>query len=144
MKGESKFHSKKITLPTGEVFDSKLEYERWNFLKAMILAGKVKDLERQVTYVLLPKQTKSSQPIGKNGTLLKPKVRVVERECTYKADFVYKALVDPVFNIWATIVEDTKGFKTPEYRLKKKMMLYFHAVEIQEIKKAIQPIKTSV
>lgn len=32
-----------------------------------------------------------------------------------------------------TVVEDTKGFRTPEYRLKRKLMLYVHGISIKEI-----------
>ena len=30
-------------------------------------------------------------------------------------------------------VEDAKGFKTPEYRLKKKLMLWIHGIRIKEV-----------
>jgi hypothetical protein len=54
--------------------------------------------------------------------------KVIERECSYKADFVY-------FDIEAnkTIVEDTKGFRTPEYKIKRKLMLYVHNIRIKEV-----------
>jgi hypothetical protein len=30
------------------------------------------------------------------------------------------------------VVEDVKGFKTPEYKLKRKLMLYMHNIRIKE------------
>ena len=48
--------------------------------------------------------------------------------CTYKADFVYCDKKDK------QIVEDVKGFKTPVYRLKKKLFeALFHPLKITEI-----------
>ena len=31
-----------------------------------------------------------------------------------------------------TVVEDCKGFRTPEYRIKKKLMLWVHGIKIRE------------
>ena len=59
-------------------------------------------------------------------TKVKIKKKCVQRATTYVADFVY--LQDG-----KTIVEDTKGFRTKEYELKKKMMRAFLGIEIKEI-----------
>lgn len=59
-------------------------------------------------------------------TKTKIKKKLVQRSTTYVADFVY--LQDG-----KTIVEDTKGFRTKEYELKKKMMRAFLGIEIKEI-----------
>jgi hypothetical protein len=56
------------------------------------------------------------------------KGRIIERKTMYIADFCYFDC-----DSRQNIVEDTKGFRTPEYRLKKKMMLYFHGIRIREI-----------
>ena len=53
--------------------------------------------------------------------------KLLEHEVSYIADFVYK---DKDGN---QIVEDTKGFKTKDYELKRKMMLYFHGIRIREV-----------
>ena len=107
-----KYHNKKIEID-GMKFDSKKEYQRYLELKLLQRAGYISDLERQVKFILIP-----SQKI--NG-------KVVEREVTYKADFVYKD------DSGQTVVEDVKGFKTKEYILKRKMMLYFKGIRIKEI-----------
>lgn len=89
------------------------EHERANQLKLMQRAGLISNLREQVKYVLIPTQRDSA------GNLL-------EKECSYYADFVYDK--DGV-----TIVEDTKGFRTAEYKLKRKLMLHVHGISIKEI-----------
>jgi hypothetical protein len=44
----------------------------------------------------------------------------------YIADFVYK-------HRGITVVEDAKGVKTQGYSIKKKLMLWIHGIEIQEV-----------
>ena len=111
---ESKFHAKKIEW-NGEKFDSKKEFTRYQELLLLQRAGKISNLERQVKIPLLPSQKDE-------------KGKVIERAVTYIADFVY---FDTEQN--KTIVEDTKGFKTPEYILKRKMMLYLNHIRILEV-----------
>lgn len=47
---------------------------------------------------------------------------------TYLADFVYEKGSQ-------TIVEDVKGMKTDVYKIKRKLMLYFHGIQIKEVTK---------
>lgn len=107
----SKYGSRKVTVG-GVVFDSKKEAYRWRELVLLQKAGQVTDLKRQVKYELIP-----SQRI--NG-------KVVERACTYVADFVYK-------QNGKAVVEDTKGFKTKDYIIKRKLMLWVHGIRIVEV-----------
>jgi hypothetical protein len=107
----NKYKNKKITID-GEVFDSRKEYARYRELALLQRAGQISDLQRQVKYELIPQQRI-------NG-------KVVERACSYIADFVY------VENK-KTVVEDTKGFRTPDYKIKRKLMLYIHGIQIQEV-----------
>lgn len=97
----------------GVTFDSQREYRRFCELSRLERAGKITNLQRQVKYVLIPSQKDE-------------KGKVIERECSYIADFVY------VEN-GKLVVEDAKGYKTPEYRIKKKMALYFHGIRIKEV-----------
>lgn len=120
----SKYHSKKITWD-GETFDSIKEYNRWKELKLLERAGEITGLKRQVKIKLLPTQREFSGEVGKNGKFKKGKL--LEREVSYIADFVYSN------KIGATVVEDVKGFRTKEYILKRKMMLYFHGIRIKEV-----------
>ena len=111
----NKYGAKKIKDPaTGYVFDSKKEFIRWCELRILERSGKITDLKRQVKYVLLPSQC------GSNG-------KVLERECSYIADFVYFD-----FTLGKQVVEDCKGYRTEAYKLKKKMLLYFHGIQIKE------------
>lgn len=110
---KSKYHNKKVIID-GIKFDSKKEANRYQELKLMQRAGIISDLQRQVKYVLIPSQK------GDDG-------RVVERHCTYIADFVY------VDENGKKVVEDTKGYRTSDYKIKRKLMLYIHGVKINEI-----------
>lgn len=107
----SKYRSKKI-IYNGETFDSKKECARFCQLSLLEKAGVIKNLRKQVKFELIP-----SQKI--NG-------KVVERACAYVADFVYE--MDG-----KTIVEDTKGFKTKDYIIKRKLMLWVHGIRISEV-----------
>ena len=119
----SKYHAKKITVD-GETFDSKKEYKRWCELKLAERAGEVSELRRQVKYVLIPSQREKVWN-DKKGCFEDGKV--IEREVGYVADFVYKN------RLGFEVVEDTKGFKTKDYIIKRKLMLWMHGIRIQEI-----------
>ena len=111
-------------------FDSKKEAKRYKELKLMESAGEIKDLKMQVRYILIPSQREESTEIykkGKNKGQPKPG-KLIERECDYIADFVYTRVSDG-----KTIVEDTKGMRTTDYIIKRKMMLYFHGIKISEV-----------
>lgn len=107
----SKYGSRKITRD-GITFDSQKEYRRFVELRLLERAGKVTDIQRQVKFELIPSQRISG--------------KVVERACTYVADFVYQ-------ENGKKVVEDTKGFKTKDYIIKRKLMLWVHGIRIKEI-----------
>lgn len=94
-------------------YDSRKEHRRANELKMMQRAGLISNLREQVKYVLIPAQRDTE------GNLL-------ERECSYYADFVYD-------RGGVTVVEDTKGVRTKEYVIKRKLMLNVHGISIVEI-----------
>jgi hypothetical protein len=100
----SKFGNHK-TVVDGIKFDSKAEATRYSVLKVLQAAGVVADLRLQVPYEL-----------AVNGL----------KVCRYIADFVYT--IDG-----KEVVEDVKGVRTPEYQLKRKLMLAVFGIEIQEI-----------
>ena len=106
-----KYHNAKVE-ENGETFDSFKEYNRWCELKLLERAGKIHDLKRQVTFEVVPKCTKDD---GK-----------AERAVKYIADFVYT-------ENGRRIVEDTKGVKTPEYIIKRKLMLWRYDITVKEI-----------
>ena len=107
----SKYHSEKITVE-GESFDSKNEFRRWVVLRGQEARGEISDLRRQVPYELIPKQRGRYR---------------IERPISYIADFVYRDA-----ETGETVVEDLKGFRTPEYRIKRKLMLWVHGISIFE------------
>jgi len=107
----NKYNAGKIEAD-GMTFDSFKEYNRWCELKLLERAGKISKLKRQVTYEVVPKGRRDD---GK-----------AERAVKYIADFVYD-------EDGKTIVEDVKGFKTKEYNIKRKLMLYRYGITIREI-----------
>lgn len=107
----SKYHSRKITRD-GMTFDSVKEYRRFCELRLLERAGAVTELERQVKFELIPAQRIDG--------------KVVERACQYIADFVYQ-------ENGKRVVEDTKGVKTKDYIIKRKLMLYIHGIRIKEV-----------
>ena len=118
----SKYGSKKVTID-GITYDSQKEYRRFCELRLLERAGKVTDLQRQVKFVLIPSQYEPGT-IGARGGVKRGKL--IEREVSYVADFVYT-------ENGKRIVEDTKGFKTKEYIIKRKMMLHIHGIRIKEV-----------
>lgn len=106
-----KYGNRKV-VRDGITFDSAKEARRWSELLLLQRAGAIQNLQRQVKYELIPSQRIAG--------------KVVERACTYIADFVYK-------KNGQTVVEDTKGFKTPEYIIKRKLMLWRYGIRINEV-----------
>jgi hypothetical protein len=129
----NKYNAKKVKDPfTGDVFDSKKEYNRWCNLRLLERAGKISDLKRQVTFELIPTQREESTEVYKAGPqkgLPKPG-KLIEKVCKYVVDFTYYQ--DGVY-----IVEDTKGCnKGAAYDLfviKRKLMLWVHGIRVKEI-----------
>lgn len=122
-----KYNNKKIEVD-GMTFDSKKEANRYKELSLLQKAGEITGLRTQVRYVLIPSQREVSDEVysrGENKGKNKPG-KLLERECTYVADFVY-------YKDGEVIVEDTKGFRTKEYVIKRKLMLYVHHIQIKEI-----------
>lgn len=103
----NKYHARAVTLD-GIRFASQLEANRYLELQLLARAGEIVDLELQPRF-----------PLVVNGVQV----------ATYIADFRY---TDPTKNP-PVIVEDTKGMKTPVYRIKKKLVKALYGVEIQEV-----------
>lgn len=106
-----KYHNVKVKV-NGETFDSRKEANRYCELKLMQRAGKITDLKRQVSYLLIPAQ------YDHGGNLM-------ERAVNYKADFVYQKDGE-------LVVEDTKGVKTDVYIIKRKLMLFMYGIRVVE------------
>ena len=90
----------------GIIFDSKKEAARYKELILLEKSGVISHLELQPRYDCVV-----------NG----------KKICSYRADFRY-------FNDQNSVVEDVKGFKTPVYRLKKKLVeALYPGIRILEI-----------
>lgn len=109
----------------GMMFDSRKEARRYHDLLLLQRTGKIRDLQRQVPFLLLPDQ-REPDTVGPRGGVYKGKV--IERKVIYIADFCYYDNKSGDY-----VVEDAKGFRTEKYLLKRKMMLYFHGIRIREI-----------
>lgn len=86
-------------------FASKREAARFQELQLLQAGGEITDLKVQPGFRL-----------EVNGDLI----------CTYKADFAYRDKQG------LPVTEDCKGFKTPVYRLKKKLMKACYGIAILE------------
>lgn len=122
MAWRSKYKNKKVVID-GIVFDSKREAKRYGELLLLEKVGAITNLQRQVKYVLIPAQ-REPDTVGVRGGIHKGKL--IEKECAYYADFVYEQDGE-------TVVEDTKGMRTTEYVIKRKLLLYIHGIRITEI-----------
>lgn len=112
---KSKYSNKKAFV-NGIKFDSNKEAKRFQELSLLERAGVIQNLERQVKFVLIPSQY----------GIVNGKKKCIERDCKYIADFAY-------YQNGEYIVEDTKGIRTTDYIIKRKLMLYVHNVRIREI-----------
>ena len=109
----------------GKTFDSRKEARRYYELQLLEHAGTIKDLQTQKRFLLIPTQ-REPDTVGPRGGV-KPG-KVIEHEVAYIADFVYTDTATG-----AQVVEDTKGVRTKEYIIKRKLMLYVHGIRIREI-----------
>ena len=96
-----KYHAIK-TEYKGVIYDSKKEAHRSYELDILERAGKIKNLERQKRFIL------QESFVAFDGKRIRP--------ISYVADFYYE-------KNGKKIVEDTKGFRTEVYLIKKKLFL---------------------
>lgn len=147
----NKFNSRKIEAD-GMKFDSRKEYMRWNELCLLQKAGKIRNLQCQVKYILIPAQTEIIEVYSpKTGNRLKDKEITLEKECSYVADFVYERPVTMEKRYYSngehgtmevvcgmeTVVEDVKGYKKGAayalFVVKRKLMLQEYGIKVREI-----------
>ena len=120
----SKYNAKRIEL-SGEVFQSKREARRWLELKNMESHGLISGLQRQKKFVLIPAQYEPDTKGPRGGKI---KGKLLEREVAYVADFVYFDEEEKDF-----VIEDTKGVRTKDYVIKRKLMLWLNGYQIREV-----------
>ncbi len=100
------------TVINGDKFDSAAEASRYQHLLVLQRAGHIRDLTRQVSFVLAP-------AVVING---KRKQALV-----YRADFSYFDT-----GTGRTVVEDKKGALTDVYKIKRHLMKAVHNIDIFE------------
>jgi hypothetical protein len=103
----SKYRAQPVEID-GIRFASKAEGRRYSQLRLLESAREIKDLELQPSY-----------PIEINGV----------KVCTYKADFRYFDRLTGKH-----VVEDVKGFLTPVFRLKKKLLKAAYGIDVLEVR----------
>jgi len=103
----NKLHAIKVH-DDGYIFDSKLEHRRYCELKLLRDAGEIEDL-----------RVHESFNIEVNGVKI----------CRVELDFTY---LDTRTKKW--VYEDTKGMDTPVSKLKRKLLLACHGIEVTLIK----------
>lgn len=101
-------YSARRTVVDGITFPSKREARRYRELALLAAAGDILALELQPAWDL-------HAPGGR-------------KVCTYIADFRYV-----VAATGETVIEDSKGVRTPIYRLKKKWLLAEHGIAVREV-----------
>ncbi len=100
-----KYRNQPVTVD-GIRYDSKKEARHGQRLAAMERDGLIFELRRQVRF-----------PIKVGGVLI----------CTYVADFEFRD------SERRRVVQDVKGVRTDVYKLKKKLMLAVHGIEVIEV-----------
>ena len=131
MRYQSKYYNIKTRSRDGIVFDSNKEARRWEQLLLLQRAGEITSLRRQVRYELVPAQYETRIRYStKTGKRIKDEVKLVERKVEYIADFTYTDAKSGEL-----IVEDVKSeaTKTPEFIIKKKLMLAVHGIKVKVI-----------
>lgn len=103
-KKQPKYRNKKVMID-GKTFDSTREGKRYQELKLLEQAGQISHLECQPRFKLFCGQ--------------RPILFDSGRQATYVADFAY-------FDGERRVIEDAKGFRTPEYKLKRAIVHAMH------------------
>jgi hypothetical protein len=102
----SKYGAQK-TVVDGITFDSKKEAKRYQELKLLERSGEISHLELQPSFKLFC----GNEPIKFDSG----------RQAVYKADFAYFD-----YKVNRRVIEDAKGFRTPEYKLKRAIVHAMH------------------
>lgn len=117
----SKYHAEKDER-NGIKFDSKKEARRYDELMLMLKAGKIRRLRLQPEFTL---QEAYITPEGE-------RIRAIR----YRADFSYERDAGPDtygYSHWLKVVEDVKGVRTSDYKIKRKAFRARYGYDITEI-----------
>lgn len=110
----SKYGNRRVRLPgEARAFDSQREADEWVKLKILESRGMISELRRQVSFPLLV-----------NG----------DKVTSYVADFLWwEGATANSERPLRRVVADAKGYRTPEYKIKKALMKAIHGIEIREL-----------
>lgn len=133
---KNKYGAKRVEYD-GMVFASKLEANRYRFLKWQQDCGVISNLQCQVEYELLPNIYE--EKVIHLKTKDKIKKFVSQRRVIYTPDFVYTKNSNG-----EQVVEEVKGSLfaiSRDYPLRVKMLRYFHGIKAKVVTRATQPIE---
>lgn len=120
----SKYHNEPVTAD-GIRYDSRHEMLRHNFLKLMEQAGEISHLRYHVKYTLFPKGTIDIRRLPDGREI---ELKRYDREHWYEADFVY------INKKGEEVIEDFKGYETPEFKEKRVMFKALYNKDIKIVK----------
>ena len=121
MARRSKFNAKR-TRVGNLMFASAKEARRYQELCLLEQAGEIRDLELQPAFDLLASRWSAGWNYPYKVGVWRGDFRYAERRSTPGGR-----------ERWDVIVEDVKGFKTPVYRLKKKLVEACYGITIREV-----------
>lgn len=128
-KSYSKYKAKKVVVD-GITFDSTKEANRYKELKLLEKSGKIKNLQLQVPFVLIPAQYVEETVYTPKTHKEKIVKKLVERKLEYVADFSF-------VEDGKIVVEDVKGYRRGSayatYTIKRKLMLHKYGIRIREV-----------
>jgi hypothetical protein len=110
----SKYGNKKAVSRDGTIFHSQRECKHYEELLLLQAVGDIYGLKTQTLFTLVPCQMESSK-------------RVAERPVTYRCDFDY------FDRQGRRHIEDSKGEKTQQYIIRRKLMLWVHQIKVEEV-----------
>lgn len=93
---------------------------RWEYLQQLQREGKIKLLRRQAQFILIPLQIE----------FIENKVKTVEEECVYIADFAYND-ADGKFHV--EDLKDYEGEANTVFEIKRKLMRWLHKIVIEKL-----------
>ena len=105
----SKYNNRRFKDSEG-TWDSEKERKRWTELRMLESVGKIQELQKKVSFELIASSFKNHKRL---------------RPIVYIADFVY-------LEAGVKVVEDTKGFRTKAYKLKRRLMWEKFGIDILE------------
>lgn len=113
---------------------SKLEAQRYKELLLLESLGHIRDLDTQVNFYFIAgratPEAVANPKILTSGACYESTCEVVSKRFHYRLDFRY---FDTRREVW--VYEDTKGFRTKEYNLKRALIEASYGITITEVTK---------